>query len=233
MTALQNRYDFVLFFDVTNGNPNGDPDAGNLPRLDPETNQGLVSDVAIKRKIRNYVEAVHDSDVGHRIYMIERAVLNERHLEAWQQTGVQPAKPNDYSHLPREEAEARKLTDWMCTNFFDIRTFGAVMTTGVNCGQVRGPVQITLPGPRKRYYRWKSRSPAHRSPTKRTAKRNEPWAASTSSPMVFTARTASSMPSLPKRPVSPRPISTRSGPRCAICSISTVPPRAGRCPPAA
>src|SRR6056297_2717928 len=111
MTTLQNRYDFVLFFDVTNGNPNGDPDAGNLPRMDPETNQGLVSDVAIKRKIRNYVEASHGGDAGHRIYMSERAVLNDRHLEAWQQTGVEPAKKNDYSHLPRDEAEARKLTD--------------------------------------------------------------------------------------------------------------------------
>ena len=144
MTSLQNRYDFVLFFDVTNGNPNGDPDAGNLPRLDPETNQGLVSDVSIKRKIRNYVEASHNGDAGHRIYMSERAVLNDRHMEAWQQTGVEPVKKNDYSHLPREEAEARKLTDWMCANFFDIRSFGAVMTTGVNCGQVRGPVQITF-----------------------------------------------------------------------------------------
>lgn len=144
MTALQHRYDFAFFFDVTNGNPNGDPDAGNLPRLDPETNQGLVSDVALKRKIRNYVEAAHDGDAGHRIYMTERAVLNERHLEAWQQTGVEPAKKNDYSHLPRDEAEARKLTEWMCANFFDIRSFGAVMTTGVNCGQVRGPVQITF-----------------------------------------------------------------------------------------
>ncbi len=144
MTVLQNRYDFVLFFDVSNGNPNGDPDAGNLPRMDPETNQGLVSDVAIKRKIRNYVEASHGGDARHRIYMSERSVLNEAHQEAWTATGVTPANANDYSNLPRDQAEARTLTDWMCANFFDIRSFGAVMTTGVNCGQVRGPIQITF-----------------------------------------------------------------------------------------
>lgn len=144
MTALQNRYDFVLFFDVSNGNPNGDPDAGNLPRMDPETNQGLVSDVAIKRKIRNYVEAAHGGADGHRIYMSERAVLNEAHQEAWTATGVTPAKAKDYSSLPKDEGEARALTDWMCANFYDIRSFGAVMTTGVNCGQVRGPVQLTF-----------------------------------------------------------------------------------------
>ena len=144
MTTLQNRYDFVLFFDVANGNPNGDPDAGNLPRMDPETNQGMVSDVALKRKIRNYVEASHGGGAGHRIYMTERAVLNDPHQEAWTATGATPIKAKDYSHLPKDHAEARSLTDWMCASFFDIRAFGAVMTTGVNCGQVRGPVQITF-----------------------------------------------------------------------------------------
>ncbi|TMV07542.1 type I-C CRISPR-associated protein Cas7/Csd2 [Ruegeria sediminis] len=140
MTTLANRYDFVFFFDVANGNPNGDPDAGNLPRMDPETNQGLVSDVSLKRKVRNYVAAAHEGAQGHEIYMTERAVLNDQHAKAYQATGLtQTAKK-----LPKKDEEARQLTDWMCANFFDIRTFGAVMTTEVNCGQVRGPVQLSF-----------------------------------------------------------------------------------------
>lgn len=142
--SLENRYDFVLFLDVENGNPNGDPDAGNLPRMDPETNQGLMSDVSIKRKVRNYVAASHDNVAPHRIYFTERAVLNELHQEAWEATGVTPQKAKDYSKLPKSDAEAQELTDWMCANFWDIRTFGAVMSTGVNAGQVRGPVQLSF-----------------------------------------------------------------------------------------
>lgn len=140
MTALQNRYDFVLFFDVANGNPNGDPDAGNLPRMDPETNKGLVSDVAIKRKIRNYVAAAHAGETGHEIYMTERSVLNRHHARAYEATGFK----QEAKKLPKKDEEAQQLTRWMCDNFFDIRAFGAVMTTDVNCGQVRGPVQITF-----------------------------------------------------------------------------------------
>ncbi|MBL4807859.1 MAG: type I-C CRISPR-associated protein Cas7/Csd2 [Rhodobacteraceae bacterium] len=140
MTALQNRYDFVLFFDVINGNPNGDPDAGNMPRMDPETNQGLVSDVAIKRKIRNYVATAHDGEAGHKIYMAERVVLNDLNAEAYKATGFKQVAKK----LPKDDDDAAKLTRWMCDNFFDIRTFGAVMTTDVNCGQVRGPVQISF-----------------------------------------------------------------------------------------
>ena len=142
--CLGNRHDFVLFLDVENGNPNGDPDAGNMPRMDPETSQGLMTDVSIKRKLRNFVAEVHGSSPPHRIYFTERAVLNEAHQEAWEATGVEPQKANDYSRLPRKDAEARKLTDWMCASFWDIRTFGAVMSTGVNAGQVRGPVQISF-----------------------------------------------------------------------------------------
>ncbi len=142
--ALQRRHEFVLFFDVSNGNPNGDPDAGNLPRLDPETNQGLVSDVCLKRKIRNYVDLSEVQNTGHRIYMTEGVVLNRQHQEAWSATAATPTKEKDYSKLPRKEGEARRLTDWMCANFYDIRTFGAVMTTEVNSGQVRGPVQIAF-----------------------------------------------------------------------------------------
>lgn len=142
--GLKNRYDFVLFLDVENGNPNGDPDAGNMPRMDPETNQGLMSDVSIKRKLRNYVAEAHGNKAPYRIYFTERAVLNEAHQEAWEATKVQPQKANDYSKLPKSDADAKKLTDWMCANFWDIRTFGAVMSTGVNAGQVRGPVQLSF-----------------------------------------------------------------------------------------
>ncbi|MEO6817517.1 MAG: type I-C CRISPR-associated protein Cas7/Csd2 [Edaphobacter sp.] len=139
-TPIQHRYDFVYFFDVTDGNPNGDPDAGNLPRIDPETNQGLVTDVCLKRKIRNFVAAAHGEIAGQRIYIRERGVLNASHREAYVATEQKP----EAKKLPKDEQKARLLTDWMCRNFFDIRTFGAVMTTEVNCGQVRGPLQLTF-----------------------------------------------------------------------------------------
>lgn len=139
-TPIQNRYDFVYFFDVTDGNPNGDPDAGNLPRVDPETNQGLVTDVCLKRKIRNYVSAVRGDEVGHRIYVRERAVLNSVHKEAYDEKKLK----SESKKLPKDEQKAKELTEWMCLNFFDIRAFGAVMTTDVNCGQVRGPLQLTF-----------------------------------------------------------------------------------------
>lgn len=140
MTAIAHRYEFVYLFDVTNGNPNGDPDAGNLPRLDPETNCGLVTDVALKRKIRNFVTLDKDGAAGFAIYMQEKAVLNNQHKRAYEALTI---KPED-KKLPKDEAKARAITSWMCSNFFDIRTFGAVMTTGVNAGQVRGPVQIAF-----------------------------------------------------------------------------------------
>ena len=142
--ALTKRHDFVLFFDVTNGNPNGDPDAGNLPRLDPETNHGLVSDVAIKRKIRNYVALAKADAPGHEIYMRDGATLNLEHLRARKAVTPEATSPEDLKKLPREEAKAREVTRWMCANFWDVRSFGAVMTTGVNAGQVRGPVQVTF-----------------------------------------------------------------------------------------
>jgi CRISPR-associated protein Csd2 len=144
MNAIQNRYEFVYLFEVTNGNPNGDPDAGNLPRLDPETNEGLVTDVCLKRKIRNYVQIAKGDEPGFNIYVQERAVLNQRHQKAWDDQGIEPVKKDDYSKLPKDQDKARALTDWMCRNYFDIRTFGAVMTTEVNCGQVRGPVQFAF-----------------------------------------------------------------------------------------
>lgn len=145
MTILSRRHDFVLIFDVTNGNPNGDPDAGNLPRLDPETNHGLVSDVSLKRKIRNYVELAHEGQAGHHIYVQEGSILNEKHRQAYVALRPDDAKAGKDAKLnPKDDVEAGKLRDWMCANFFDVRTFGAVMSTGINCGQVKGPVQITF-----------------------------------------------------------------------------------------
>ncbi|MES1939671.1 CRISPR-associated Csh2 family protein [Salinisphaera sp. T5B8] len=140
MTAIANRYEFVLLFDVTNGNPNGDPDAGNMPRLDPETNQGLVTDVCLKRKIRNYVELEQEDAPGYAIYMQEKSVLNDQHKKAYNALDIKP----EPKKLPKDVAKARELTAWMCGNFFDVRTFGAVMTTEVNSGQVRGPVQMAF-----------------------------------------------------------------------------------------
>jgi CRISPR-associated protein Csd2 len=142
--AVSRRHDFVLYFDVTNGNPNGDPDAGNLPRLDPETNRGLVSDVAIKRKIRNYVALAKAETAGHEIYMRDGATLNLEHDRAWKAVMPEVTKAADKKKLPKEDAKAQALTRWMCANFWDIRSFGAVMSTGVNAGQVRGPVQVTF-----------------------------------------------------------------------------------------
>jgi CRISPR-associated protein Csd2 len=142
--GLSRRHEFVLYFDVTNGNPNGDPDAGNMPRLDPETNKGLVSDVALKRKIRNYVALARPDATGHEIYMRNGATLNVEHKRAWAAVMPSVTKVEDFKKLPKEDDKARALTRWMCANFWDIRSFGAVMTTGVNSGQVRGPVQLTF-----------------------------------------------------------------------------------------
>lgn len=144
MPAITHRYEFVYLFDVVNGNPNGDPDAGNLPRLDPETNQGLVTDVCLKRKIRNFVSLAKDNAPGHAIYMQEKAVLNEQHLLGRKAAGLSDEGKEELKKLPKDEAKAREITAWMCANFFDIRSFGAVMTTGVNAGQVRGPVQVAF-----------------------------------------------------------------------------------------
>ena len=144
-TPIKNRYDFVILFDVENGNPNGNPDAGNMPRIDPETGYGLVTDVCLKRKIRNYVEDLKEDAPGYRIYVKEGVPLNRSDAEALTAVGVsgdlKAAKKSD----PGIDL---KLRDFMCSNFYDIRTFGAVMTTFVkgalNCGQVRGPVQLSF-----------------------------------------------------------------------------------------
>lgn len=135
--SINNRYEFVLLYDVENGNPNGDPDAGNMPRIDPETGHGIVTDVCLKRKIRNYVELKQEDAPGYRIHIKEGTALNQNHEEAYKAVGLEPGKKTK----PDGVDEARQ---WMCANFFDIRTFGAVMSTGDNCGQVRGPIQINF-----------------------------------------------------------------------------------------
>ncbi|OSI06715.1 phage associated protein [Neisseria animaloris] len=140
--SIQNRYEFVFFFDVSNGNPNGDPDAGNMPRLDPESSKGLVTDVCLKRKIRNFVELANENQAGYEIYVKEKSVLNLQNKRAYEALGIEPNTKE--KKLPKDEAKARDITAWMCKNFFDIRTFGAVMTTEVNSGQVRGPVQLAF-----------------------------------------------------------------------------------------
>ena len=142
--TINNRYEFVVLFDVENGNPNGDPDAGNMPRIDPETNHGIVTDVCLKRKIRNYVETVRDGVPGYEIYIKDNVPLNTSDKRAYEYLGVDAAKVKEAKKDDSELDE--KIRDFMCQNFYDIRTFGAVMTTFVkaalNCGQVRGPVQI-------------------------------------------------------------------------------------------
>ena len=140
MTTIANRYEFVLLFDVQNGNPNGDPDAGNMPRFDPETNHGLVTDVCLKRKIRNHVALVKDGAEGFNIYIQEKSVLNRTNEMAYKAFELEP----ETKKLPKKIEDAQKVTGWMCANFYDIRSFGAVMTTEINCGQVRGPVQIAF-----------------------------------------------------------------------------------------
>lgn len=135
-----NRYDFVYIFDVTDANPNGDPDAGNLPRVDPETGHGLVTDVCLKRKVRNYVALTKGNKPPHEIYFSEHAVLNRTHERAYASIDEKAVAKK----LPKDAVKAQAVTDFMCTNFFDIRTFGAVMSTEVNCGQVRGPVQLSF-----------------------------------------------------------------------------------------
>ncbi|PAY19704.1 hypothetical protein Enr13x_35770 [Stieleria neptunia] len=142
-TPITNRYDIVFFFDITDGNPNGDPDAGNMPRVDPETGQGLVTDVCLKRKIRNFVGLLKECQPPYEIYVKERAVLNNQHALAWEAVAPKVAK-KDRNRLSSAKEKQQELTEWMCHNFFDIRTFGAVMTTDINCGQVRGPVQLGI-----------------------------------------------------------------------------------------
>lgn len=143
---IKNRYDFIVYFDVENGNPNGDPDAGNMPRIDPETGYGIVTDVCLKRKIRNYVATVKEGEPGYGIYIKRGMPLNESDQLAYKQLGIDPS---EIRKLKKDDPKLdEKVRDAMCSIFFDVRTFGAVMTTfmkdHLNCGQVRGPVQLTF-----------------------------------------------------------------------------------------
>lgn len=133
--TIQNRYDFVLFFDVKDGNPNGDPDAGNQPRIDPETGHGLVTDVCLKRKVRNFVQLDKELAQGYDIFVKEKAILNNLIDEAHEQENVKTKEKGEKTEAARQ---------FMCGKYYDVRTFGAVMSTGKNAGQVRGPVQLTF-----------------------------------------------------------------------------------------
>ena len=142
---LARRLDLAIFFDVANGNPNGDPDAGNMPRMDPETGHGLITDVSLKRKIRNYVELTREGAPGHRIYVTEGAILNEKHREAYVDARPGDSKIAKAAKLtPGSDEEAAQIRQFMCDTFYDIRTFGGVLSTGINAGQVRGPVQFAF-----------------------------------------------------------------------------------------
>ena len=191
--AVARRHEFVLYFDVANGNPNGDPEAGSMPRMDPETGHGLVSDVSLKRKIRNFVEMTRADRVRHRIYVTEGSILNEKHREAYFRERPDDQDVKTARRLtPKTDQEALRIRQFMCDNFFDIRAFGGVLSTGINAGQVRGPVQLAFGARSSRFCRWRCRSPEWRRPMKerkrnvaravttRSAATTEPWAASTS-----------------------------------------------------
>ena len=137
-TEVIRRHDFVLLFDVLDGNPNGDPDAGNLPRVDPETMQGLVTDVALKRRVRDWVDALRGDETRFKIYVQSGEALNSRHQRAYDDLGIRSTGTR------QNRTDVDRAREWMCRNFYDIRLFGAVMSTGVNCGQVRGPAQLTF-----------------------------------------------------------------------------------------
>lgn len=149
---ISNRYDFVLFFDVKDGNPNGDPDAGNLPRVDPETGHGLVTDVCLKRKVRNYVQLLKSNEAGYDIFVKEKAILNERIRKGYETIGIDLNEPpvdkkDGKDRKTKGEAQGSEIDkgrQHMCETYYDVRTFGAVMSTGANAGQVRGPVQLTF-----------------------------------------------------------------------------------------
>lgn len=148
-TPIAGRIDFVLLFDVKDGNPNGDPDAGNMPRIDAETGHGLVTDVALKRKLRNFVQLVKGAQPPYDIYIKEKAVLEQTHRKAYEAIGAAEELADDGDAKGKKKRKGTadsvdKARDWICRNFFDVRTFGAVMSIGVNCGQVRGPVQLTF-----------------------------------------------------------------------------------------
>src|SRR5829696_3096418 len=218
--ALERRHEFVLYFDVTNGNPNGDPDAGNMPRMDPETGHGLVSDVCLKRKVRNFVESFaaregRDSR-RDRIYVTEGAILNEKHREAYLSLRPHDGDAKKAKKLtPKSDEEAIRIRQFMCDNFFDIRAFGGVLSTGINAGQVRGPVQfafgrsvepilpleVSITRMAATNEAEKRKRSARRAMTRRSAATSAPWAASTSCPTASTGRMGMSPPHSPRTPL--------------------------------
>src|ERR1700730_12709447 len=235
MSAFANRYDFVVLFDVTNGNPNGDPDAGNMPRLDPETNQGLVMDVCLKRKVRNYLELAKGGEKGFSIYVHEGAILNEKHRDAYKAIRLDNEKVQKEKTLnPQNDDEAIKLRMFMCGNFFDVRTFGAVMSTGINCGQVRGPVQfsfarsiepiVPLEISITRMAATNEKEKAEREKGDGDERReNRTMGRKHSCPTVSIEPTASSRPSWPRARAFRKRISPSSGKRWRTCSSTTTP----------
>lgn len=197
---IQNRYDFVFFCDVKNGNPNGDPDAGNLPRIDPDTSRGIISDVCIKRKIRNYVdlvkgEAIDDPDVdegelGYKIYVQQDAVLSNRNRMAYVHYDLKPIEGKEVGKggkLPKDKEDQRRVIKFMCDNFYDIRTFGAVMTNKVNCGQVRGPVQLCFGESIDPVVPLEMSITRMAATNAKEEKRIRPWVANSMYPMAFIA----------------------------------------------
>lgn len=231
---IKNRYEFVILFDVENGNPNGDPDAGNMPRLDPETGYGLVTDVCLKRKIRNYVETVKEDEPGYRIYIKDSVPLNRSDAEAFAHWNIDEKTVKEAKK--KDEKLDEKVRGFMCQNFYDIRTFGAVMTTFVknnlNCGQVRGPVQLGF-----------ARSIDPIVPQEVTItrvaiakeadaeKKNTEIGRSILFPTPSTAARAMSPPIWPGRsPGFPRTTLLYCGRPFSICSKMTAPPRAARWP---
>ena len=231
--AIKNRYDFVILFDVENGNPNGDPDAGNMPRVDPETGYGLVTDVCLKRKIRNYVETLKEDEDGYRIYIKDGVPLNRSDKAAITALGIS----EDLKAAKKSDPEIdRKLRDYMCANYYDIRTFGAVMTTFVkgalNCGQVRGPVQIGFARSIDRIVPQEvtitrvaitTEADAEKKGTEMGRKHIVPYA-------LYRAEASSPRISPAKPPASPKTTSRCSGRPYSTCLKTITPPPAARWP---
>ena len=232
MTALSHRYDFVLLFDVANGNPNGDPDAGNLPRLDPETNQGLVSDVSLKRKVRNYAEIAKGKPRLCHLCPGRRDPQPKASESLYGDQARRQQSLTDKTLNPKDEVEANWLRDFMCKNFFDVRTFGAVMSTGINAGQVRGPIQVTFAQsvepivPQEiSITRMAATNEAEKAKLveggENSGRRTAPGAAKISYLTASIARMDSFRPSSPNGPASPKPTFRSSGIRSETCSSTT------------
>lgn len=225
--TIQNRYDFVLFFDVKDGNPNGDPDAGNLPRIDPETGHGLVTDVCLKRKVRNYVQLDKELSQGYDIFVKEKAILNNLIDEAHEQENVKAKEKGEKTEAARQ---------FMCGKYFDVRTFGAVMSTGKNAGQVRGPVQLTFARSVDQIVPLEHSITRMAVATPAEAEKqdgdNRTMDANLPSPMPSIVATASFLHRWRPRPVSARKTLNFSGSHWSTCSNTIARRPAARCRPA-